>query len=128
MTRRAIIHDRRFWWLFEDGRMKPIYVNEKIKSHLSQIKSTLARPESDVSKRRNNPPRPPGTRPMLPVANRNIGDMTLTELAQEYGWGSVARFTEALREHRPIIYEQARANGKARGRDNLMTATYGDSE
>ena len=33
---------------------------------------------------------------------------TDTELAHDYGWGSVYRFSEALRKHRRPIYEQAR--------------------
>jgi hypothetical protein len=38
-----------------------------------------------------------------------------------YGWGSVYRFSEALRKHRRPIYEQARANGNAKSAANLMT-------
>ena len=75
--------------------------------------------EEAPKRRTNHPPRPPGTAPMLPPAGRDIGNKTLTELAHELGWGSVARCTEALRENRPGVYEKARANGVARGRANL---------
>ena len=69
--------------------------------------------------RRTNPPRPPGTNPRLPAPSRDIGEKTLTELAFDFGWGSVHRFTEALRKYRPGVYEKARANGKARALANL---------
>ena len=71
-------------------------------------------------KRTNHPPRPPGTMPTLPAADRNIGEKTLTELAFDFGWGSVYRFSEALRKHRRAIYDAARANGRERGNANLM--------
>lgn len=122
--RRAVIHNRRFWWLYSDGRMRRIYASDGLKSHLSYTNSAAARSTEEA----DAPPRSPGTRPMLPVASRNIGDMTLTELAHEYGWGSVYRFTEALRKSRSDIYLQARANGKARALSNLMTPTYGEQE
>jgi hypothetical protein len=72
-------------------------------------------------RRTTNPPRPPGTNPKLPAPSRDIGEKTLTELAPDFGWGSVYRFTEALRKYRRDIYEQARANGRARANANLMT-------
>ena len=75
----------------------------------------------EIPKRTTNPPRPPGTKPKLPAASRDIGEKTLTELAPDFGWGSVYRFTEALRKYRRDIYEQARANGRARANANLMT-------
>ena len=127
--RRAVIHNRRFWWLYSDGRMRRIYASDGLKSHLSYTNSAATRSTEEVPERKtNNPPRSPGTRPMLPAASCNIGDMTLTELAHEYGWGSVYRFTEALRSNRPDIYQQARDNGKARALSNLMTPTYGEQE
>ena len=121
LGRRVIIRSKRFWYLYSDGRMEQVSLSERARAHLSQTKSTEARmAKEEAPKRRpNNPPRPPGTAPMLPPAGRDIGDKTLTELAHDLGWGSVARCSEALRENRPGVYEKARANGKARGLANL---------
>ena len=80
--------------------------------------------EEAPPRRTNHPPRPPGTMPTLPAADRNIGDKTLTELAHDFGWGSVYRFTDSIRKHRRAIYETARDNGRARANANLMTPTY----
>ena len=135
MTRKPIIHNRRFWWQGEDGRLSPIHVTEKLlaqmrQSQQAQVQARAAQravEEVDAPPRRtNHPPRPPGTAPTLPAADRDIGDKTLGELAHDYGWGSVARCTEALRAHRPTVYEAARANGRARGRANLMTPAQGE--
>jgi hypothetical protein len=121
LGRRVIIRNKRFWYLYSDGRMEQVSLSERARARLSQTKSTEARmAKEEAPKRRpNNPPRPPGTAPMLPPAGRDIGDKTLTELAHDLGWGSVQRCTEALRENRPGVYEKARANGKARGLANL---------
>jgi hypothetical protein len=121
MSRRPIIHERRFFWLYDDGRRVPIVANERIRAHLSQVASVEARmaKEEAPKGRTNHPPRPPGTAPTLPAADRDINDKTLTELAHMYGWGSVYRFSEALRKHRRPVYEQARANGNARSAANL---------
>jgi hypothetical protein len=126
MTRRAIIHNRVFWWLYDDGRKERIYANERIRAHLSQVASVDARmaKEEAPKGRTNHPPRPPGTAPTLPAADRDIGNRTLTELAHDYGWGSVYRFTEALRKHRRPVYEQGRANARERTNANLMAPTY----
>ena len=125
MNRRAIIHNRAFWWLYEDGSRKRIYANERVKAHLSQVASVEARmaKEEAPKGRTNHPPRPPGTAPMLPPADRDISNRTLTELAHDCGWGSVYRFSEALRKHRRAIYEQARTNGNIRSAANLMAPT-----
>ena len=42
-ARRAIIANRVFWWLYDDGRMVRIYANERIRAHLSQVASVDAR-------------------------------------------------------------------------------------
>jgi len=120
-NRTVIIRSKRFWYLYSDGRMEQISLSERAKAHLLQTKATEARmaKEETPKGRTNHPPRPPGTAPMLPAAGRDIGEKTLTELAHDYGWGSVSRYTEALRENRPGVYERARANGKARGFANL---------
>ncbi len=43
MERRAVIWDRRFWWLYADGRMERIYMTERIKGALSQTLGMEAR-------------------------------------------------------------------------------------
>lgn len=106
MNRRAIIHNRVFWWLYpETGRMERIYASERIKSQLHQVASLEGREKPKV---RTNPPRPPGTHPTLPAANYN-GTLTLKELGHIHGWGSPSRFRDALKKHRPAILEAARA-------------------
>jgi hypothetical protein len=121
MIRRAIILNRRFWWLYPDGRRERIYANERIRSQISQHAAVEARviKEEAPPRRTNHPPRPPGTKPTLPAVGRDIGGKTLGELAHDHGYGSVYRFTEALRKHRRPIYEQARANGRERANANL---------
>jgi len=121
MNRRPIIHERRFFWLYDDGRRVPIVANERIRAHLSQVASVEARmaKEEAPKGRTNHPPRPPGTAPTLPAIGHPHDSLTLGELAHMYGWGSVYRFSEALRKHRRPIYEQARANGNARSAANL---------
>jgi hypothetical protein len=121
MIRRAIILNRRFWWLYPDGRRERIYANERIRSQISQHAAVEARviKEEAPPRRTNHPPRPPGTKPTLPAVGRDIGGKTLGELAFDHGYGSVYRFTEALRKHRRPIYEQARANGRERANANL---------
>jgi hypothetical protein len=123
MTAKVIIHDRAFWRLYDDGRMVRIYANERIRSHLSQARSVEVRMANEESPKRrtNHPPRPPGTMPTLPAADRDIGEKTLTELAFDFGWGSVYRFTDALRRHRRAVYDVARSNGRERANANLMT-------
>ena len=129
-ARRAIIANRVFWWLYDDGRKERIYANERIRAHLSQVASVDARMAKEAAPkgRTNNPPRPPGTAPTLPSADRDISNRTLTELAHDYGWGSVYRFSEALRKLRRPVYEQARANARERTNANLMTPTYGERQ
>jgi len=121
MNRRPIIHERRFFWLYDDGRRVPIVANERIRAHLSQVASVDARMarEEAPKGRTNHPPRPPGTAPTLPAIGHPHDSLTLGELAHMYGWGSVYRFSEALRKHRRPIYEQARANGYAKSSANL---------
>lgn len=128
MNRRVIIRSKRFWYLYSDGRMEQVFLSERAKAHLSQTKSTEARmaKEEAPKRRTNHPPRPPGTAPMLPAAGRDIGNKTLTELAHDFGWGSVSRYTEALRENRPGVYEKARANGKKRGIASMQALARGE--
>jgi len=128
VNRRVIIRSKRFWYLYSDGRMEQVFLSERAKAHLSQTKSTEARmaKEEAPKRRTNHPPRPPGTAPMLPAAGRDIGNKTLTELAHDFGWGSVSRYTEALRENRPGVYEKARANGKKRGIASMQALARGE--
>jgi hypothetical protein len=58
----------------------------------------------------------------LPAPGRCDTSMTLAELARACGWGSVYRFTEALRLVRPTIYQQVRDNSRARSLANLRRA------
>lgn len=125
MTRKPIIHNRRFCWLYADGRREPVQVTERLLAQVRQASyqtqaAQRAAQEADAPPRRiYNPPRPPGTTPLLPQHGYDIGNRTLSELAHDLGWGSVARCTAALKAHRPTVYEAARANGRARGRVNL---------
>ena len=129
MTRKPVIHNRRFYWLYADGRREPVRATEQLIQQVRQSSLQLraaqrAVEEADAPPRRtNHPPRPPGTMPTLPSDDRNIGDKTLGELAFDHGWGSVARCTEALRAHRPTVYEAARANGRERANANLKQTT-----
>lgn len=132
MSRRAVIHNRRFYWQGEDGRLSPIQVSEKLLLQMRQSQQTQAQAaqraaqEAEAPPRRtNHPPRPPGTAPTLPAVGRDIGDKTLGELAFDHGYGSVYRFSEALRKHRRAIYDAARANGRERANANLMTPPPG---
>jgi hypothetical protein len=129
MNRRPIIHERRFFWLYDDGRRVPIVANERIRAHLSQVASVEARmtKEEAPKGRTNHPPRPPGTAPTLPAIGHPHDSLTLGELAHMYGWGSVYRFSEALRKHRRPVYEQARANGNAKSAANLTPPVATDS-
>ena len=43
IARKAIIHNRVFWWLYDDGRKERIYANERIRAHLSQVASEIGR-------------------------------------------------------------------------------------
>jgi hypothetical protein len=73
MTRKPIIHNRRFWWLYpETGRMERIYANERLRSQISQHAAVEARvaKEEAPPRRTNHPPRPPGTMPTLPSDTR----------------------------------------------------------
>lgn len=127
MTRKPIIHNRRFYWLFADGRREPVQVTERLlaqvrqASYQTQVQAAQRAAEATQAppRRTNHPPRPPGTMPTLPSDARDIGNRTLSELAHDYGWGSVARCSAALKAQRPTVYEAARANGRARAYVNL---------
>ncbi len=129
MSRRAVIHNRRFYWQDENGRLSPVRVTERLMaqvrqaSYQTQVQAAQRAIEAAAapSRRTNHPPRPLGTAPTLPPANRDICDKTLTDLAHDYGWGSVYRFSEAIRKNRRAIYDAARANGRERANANLMT-------
>jgi hypothetical protein len=125
VTRRPIIHNRRFYWLYADGRREPVRATEQLIQQMRQsslqLRAAQRAVEADAPPRRTtHPPRPPGTKPMLPPTNRNHDGLTLAELAHQYGWGSVYRFSEALRKSRRSIYDAARAASRERSNANLM--------
>ena len=123
--RRPVIHNRRFYWLYADGRREPVRVTERLIQQMRQSSLQLraaqrAVEEADAPPRRTtHPPRPPGTAPTLPPTSRNHNGLTLAELAHQYGWGSVYRFSEALRKNRRSIYDAARAASRERSNANL---------
>ena len=129
MSRRPIIHTRRFWWLYTDGRREPVQATEQLIQQIRQSSLQLraaqrAVEEGDAPPRRTtHPPRPPGIKPTLPPINRNYDGLTLAELAHQYGWGSVYRFSEALRKSRRSIYDAARAASRERSNANLRWET-----
>jgi hypothetical protein len=43
----VVIHNKRFWRRYPDGRMERIYMNEKIKGALWSIKAATARDAND---------------------------------------------------------------------------------
>lgn len=40
---RVVIHDRKFWRVFPDGKWQRIYLSERAKSHLWQTKAATVR-------------------------------------------------------------------------------------
>jgi len=126
--RRAVIHNRRFYWKGEDGRLSPIRVTDRLLAQLRQPHLQTKQPVANTSARKAPPtPRAPGTGLTLPAANKDIGDQTLDELARAYGWSSSYLFANALREHRLVIYERACSNGfKRRSANLLATPKLGD--
>lgn len=57
MKPKVIIHDRRFLHLWPDGRMVRIYANERIRAHLSQVRSVEVRMANEESPKRTNHPK-----------------------------------------------------------------------
>ncbi len=45
---KVVIHNRRFWRRYPDGRMERIYLNERIKSALSQTKAMEGREATET--------------------------------------------------------------------------------
>jgi len=43
---RVVIHNRRFYWRYPDGVMKPVVLSIRAKGHLWQTKATTAREQS----------------------------------------------------------------------------------
>lgn len=124
MTRRAIIHDRRFFWRYPDGRIEPVRLTARILAGLQQTKATEARNAAN-----DDPPPPrhngigqgPRTPRRLPPHNLKT-DKTVKELALEYGWDGADQFRMALRKNRPHIHQMALANGRARKAANMPRA------
>ena len=40
---RVVIHDRKFWRVFPDGKWQRIYLSERAKGHLWQTKATAVK-------------------------------------------------------------------------------------
>ena len=40
-TRSVVIHNRRFYWRYPDGAMRPVVLSERAKSHLWQAKAAV---------------------------------------------------------------------------------------
>ena len=40
---RIVIHNRRFYWCYPDGAMRPVVLSERAKGHLWQTKATAVR-------------------------------------------------------------------------------------
>jgi len=40
---RVVIHNRRFYWRYPDGAMRPVVLSERAKGHLWQAKATAVR-------------------------------------------------------------------------------------
>jgi hypothetical protein len=117
VTRKPIIHERRFYWLFADGRREPVRVTERL---LAQVRQASYQTQVQAAQRAGEATQaPPDIVPTLPSDIRDIGNRTLSELAHDYGWPSVKRCTTALKAQHPTVYEAARANGKARAYSNL---------
>jgi hypothetical protein len=45
---RVVIHNRRFYWRYPDGAMRPVVLSERAKAHLWQAKATVAREQADA--------------------------------------------------------------------------------
>lgn len=114
MQRRAVIWERRFWWLYADGRLEAVRLTPRIIAGLQQTKGTESRnaANDDAAPR---PYREMGPRGPCKLPPHNlVTEKTVTELSMEYGWDSVDRFREAIRKSRKQVYEMAIANGRAR--------------
>jgi hypothetical protein len=44
----VVIHNRRFYWRYPDGAMRPVVLSERAKAHLWQAKATVAREQIDA--------------------------------------------------------------------------------
>jgi hypothetical protein len=44
----VVIHNRRFYWRYPDGAMRPVVLSERAKAHLWQAKATVAREQADA--------------------------------------------------------------------------------
>jgi hypothetical protein len=45
---RVIIHNRRFYWRYPDGAMRPVVLSERAKAHLWQAKAATAREQTSA--------------------------------------------------------------------------------
>jgi hypothetical protein len=47
-ARRVVIHNRRFYWRYPDGAMRPVVLSERAKGHLWQAKASTAREQTNA--------------------------------------------------------------------------------
>jgi hypothetical protein len=45
---RVVIHNRRFYWRYPDGAMRPVVLSERAKAHLWQAKAATAREQTSA--------------------------------------------------------------------------------
>jgi hypothetical protein len=45
---RIVIHNRRFYWRYPDGAMRPVVLSERAKAHLWQAKAIAAKEQIDA--------------------------------------------------------------------------------
>lgn len=59
MSRRAVIHNRRFYWQGEDGRLSPIHVSEKLLLQMRQSQQAQAQAAQRAVEEAEAPPTTP---------------------------------------------------------------------
>ena len=143
--KRVIIHDRRFMW-WDGQKLTPVRLSERARSHLSQVKSLVAkgnpvphdfatfagRSNDDLAARYGVDVRKvaewrhstglhyrSATTRTLPVVGQYDETLTLAELGRACGYGCGSRFSIMLKKHRPEIHARAVANGRARSMGHL---------
>jgi hypothetical protein len=110
-----VIHNRRFWWLYPDGRMGAVRLTPRIVAGLQQTRGTETRNAANDDAPPPRPYREIGPRGPCKLPPHNlVTDKTVKELAMEYGWESTDRFRQAIRKSRPQVHALALANGRAR--------------
>jgi hypothetical protein len=44
----VVIHNRKFYWRYPDGTMRPVVLSERAKGHLWQVKAIAAKEQIDA--------------------------------------------------------------------------------